>query len=99
MKPKLWFWMLLFVSVFFVLSLTALNGFDQSSEQERIKIIEESIIKAAIQCYAIEGSYPPDIAYLEKHYGLVVNESAYFYHYEILGANILPNVSVFRRWR
>ena len=50
MKPKLWFWMLLFVSVFFVLSLTALNGFDQSSEQERIKIIEESIIKAAIQC-------------------------------------------------
>lgn len=99
MKPKLWIWMLVFLVVFFGLSVYGINGFDQSSEMERVKIIEDSIIRAAIQCYAIEGSYPPDLAYLEMHYGLILNETSYFYHYEIIASNILPNIAVYRRWR
>lgn len=97
-KNKMLVWVVLFLALFMVQAFRGVDGFEQRSESESVQMIEESIRRAAVQCYAIEGSYPPDIAYLTAHYGLVINEEAYFYHYEVIGANIMPIIAVFRRW-
>lgn len=66
-----------------------------SAHAEQQKIMERAIRRAAVQCYAIEGRYPPDLAYLEEHYGLILDESRYVYHYRQVGDNLTPEISVF----
>ena len=56
--------------------------------------LRESIIDAAVQCCAVEGSYPSSISHLEEDYGLVINRDDYIVQYEYLGDNIPPSVIV-----
>ncbi len=73
-----------------------LGNIEKVSEEEEIKNAEDAIQKAAITCYAIEGSYAP-IEYLEENYGLVLNHDKYYYHYEMIGSNVLPIIMVMRK--
>jgi len=83
--------------IFFVQSSLGVDGFTNAAEFERVKTVEEAIQKAAVQCYAIEGSYPP-LNYLVDHYGLVINEAEYYYHYEVIASNIMPVIAVYKKW-
>ena len=56
--------------------------------------LRESIVEAAVQCCAVEGSYPSSIQHLEDDYGLVVNRDDYVVQYEYLGDNVPPSVVV-----
>ncbi|MBQ6523165.1 MAG: hypothetical protein IJI12_00730 [Atopobiaceae bacterium] len=56
--------------------------------------LRTSIIDAAAQCCAVEGSYPTTVRHLEEHYGLVINKRSYDVRYEWLGDNIAPSVVV-----
>lgn len=60
-------------------------------EQERLVQLIESY---AIQCYATEGAYPPNLAYLQDNYGLILQEERFIYEYEPIAENILPLVQV-----
>lgn len=59
--------------------------------------IKKAILKASVQCYALEGSYPPDLEYLEKHYGLQLDEDHFFYVYEVFASNVAPDVEVYEK--
>lgn len=65
-------------------------------EQSRMAI-RDAVLRSAVQCYAVEGVYPPSLDYLEQHYALVVNHDAYIVSYEIFASNQLPNVQVLVR--
>ena len=67
------------------------------SDDELIRLTD-NIMNAAINCYAIEGFYPDDIAYLEENYGLIIDDS-YNIFYEVQGSNMMPSISVNRRGR
>lgn len=56
--------------------------------------VRDSILGAAVQCCAVEGSYPSSLAHLEDEYGLTVNHADYVVVYEWLGDNIAPSVVV-----
>lgn len=74
--------------------LIGLRDANSAAGSEGIRIAEESIQRAVINCYAIEGNYPPDYEYLKQHYGLSVDEGKYIVHYEIFASNIMPNITV-----
>ena len=57
-------------------------------------VIRESILSTAMQCYAIEGSYPSSLSHLEDAYGLTVNHDDYIINYEWFADNIPPSVAV-----
>ncbi len=91
----------LFVSalILFII-LSAYWGIDslgQSSSGKSMEMLEDAIRRAAVQCYAIEGSYPPDVDYLADHYGIVLNRDVYYYHYEVIGSNIMPDILVMKK--
>ncbi len=67
-----------------------------NTKEEALQIAHDSIKRAVITCYAQEGAYPPDIAYLEKNYGLQISDG-YIVHYEAFGANIMPEITVLSR--
>lgn len=68
---------------------------EKGSKEESYKILKDAINRAAVQCYAIEGFFPPNIEYLEKNYGLIVDYDKYFVSYEAFASNIMPIVDVF----
>ncbi|MBQ8151724.1 MAG: hypothetical protein IJ070_03035 [Firmicutes bacterium] len=63
--------------------------------EEDVRMAEDTVRKYAIQCYALEGSYPEKIDYLEDNYMLTLNREEYVYHYVFIGANMMPDITVF----
>ena len=68
-----------------------------SSRAEGLRLLEESVMRAAVQCYAVEGSYPDGINHIEKRYGVFIDRTRYAVHYEIFASNILPDITVLER--
>ena len=80
--------------LFFVLS--GLQEASSASDAEGMRIAEESIRRAAINCYASEGMYPQTYVYLKENYGIAIDESKYMVHYQIFASNIIPDIAVIR---
>ena len=80
--------------IFFLFSINKVN---EKSSAESHLILIDAINKAVVQCYAIEGYFPPDIEYLEENYGLIINHDKYIVSYNVFASNIMPNIDVFIR--
>ena len=66
---------------------------DQAAEQAQ-RLTEESIRRAAVQCYALEGIYPVNLQYLMDHYGIRPDTNRFIIHYRFIGDNLLPEIAV-----
>lgn len=89
--------LLILLLIVLAFTMVRMELFWKGKEQDQPQRIREAIVKACIQCYALEGSYPPDLEYLSKHYGLVLNHERYYYYYEIFASNIMPEVEVYEK--
>ena len=81
----------LLVLALFLLGLDSLSGTTARQEAEGLK---NSILQSAVHCYALEGFYPDSLGYLQDHYGLQYDRDKYVISYEIIGSNLMPDVSV-----
>ena len=72
----------------------ATQAADEVGREQGAVTLRESVLDAAKQCCAVEGSYPSMLSHLEQRYGLVVNRAEYDVRYEWLGDNVLPSVVV-----
>jgi hypothetical protein len=75
----------------FVFAVSKIAG---KSETEGMRLTEESIRRAAVQCYALEGVYPADFDYLKKHYAVRPDESKYVIFYTYTASNLMPEIDV-----
>lgn len=62
--------------------------------REELEQLEVAIRRSAVACYATEGIYPPDIAYLEDNYGVQIDREQYAVHYEVFASNMMPDITV-----
>ena len=63
-------------------------------EDEGAAAVRAAVQRSALQCYAVEGVYPPDLQYLEDNYGLQVNTDDYYVTYEAFASNLPPDVKI-----
>jgi len=76
----------------------ALAGhFEQDIGEEGAAAIAEAVRRSALQCYVVEGVYPPDLSYLEENYGLKVNIRDYYVTYHAFASNLPPEIVVTRK--
>lgn len=54
----------------------------------------DAVRRCALQCYAVEGVYPPDLEYMEENYGLAINRRDYYVTYQAFSSNLPPTVRV-----
>lgn len=73
----------------------ALAETTSSVESEQLNSTRQSVRRAAVHCYAVEGQYPPSLGYLEERYGLRVDTSKVIVQYQPVAANLLPEINVF----
>ena len=85
------------VAVFGAVIGLFLNGvFSMSDRMDRegAETLRSAIARASVQCYAIEGRYPPSVQYLEENYGIEIDRSRFNVFYEGFASNIMPNITV-----
>lgn len=81
-----------------VLALALLTPrFRRDIQSGSLASIRETVLRAAAQCYAVEGVYPPSLSYLEEHYHLVINHRDFIVSYEAFSSNQPPQVQVLVR--
>ena len=56
--------------------------------------LRDAIRRASVQCYAIEGRYPPSVDYLEENYGILIDRDKYDVFYSGFASNFMPDITV-----
>jgi len=77
-----------------LLFLFAVQKIGRSADANGAETLRESIQRATVQCYAVEGRYPPDVKYLEEHYGIKIDQKRFHVFYEGFASNIIPDITV-----
>ena len=72
----------------------AISYANDLAHEQGAAALRDSVMRSALQCCAVEGSFPTSIEHLEEHYGLVINEHDYRVMYEWMGDNVAPSVVV-----
>lgn len=62
--------------------------------EESAAAIRAAVERGALQCYVVEGVYPPDLRYLEDNYGLQINTRDFYVTYDAFASNQPPTVIV-----
>lgn len=78
----------------FVLSTNSISTTNTNQEYE---ILDKALTRSITQCYALEGTYPPSLKYLEENYGLIYNKDHFFVDYQYIGSNLRPDVTIIGR--
>ena len=73
---------------------SALSNLQDGRISEGRQQLEDAVRRSAVACYAAEGIYPPNLEYLEEHYGIQVDRERYTVMYEIFASNLMPDVTV-----
>lgn len=92
------------IGLSFMLFLGIIGGFSRGldalsgeAKNEQKASLENAVWRSITQCYAIEGRYPEDLAYLQKEYGLQFDSEEFLVDYQVTGANMMPDVTVIER--
>lgn len=88
-----------FVACIGILSIfaVAVSNVKKGNGTEEKKQLEEAIRRSVVTCYATEGVYPPDFAYVKEKYGILVDESRYVVVYDAFAENLMPDITVLER--
>ena len=90
-------WAILVILFVAVLVLVAVGNLEQGRQEADIRQLEQVLHRTAVACYAVEGVYPPSVAYMQDHYGLTYDESRYVVNYNLVASNFMPDIEVMER--
>lgn len=85
---------IIFFAAIFAFFFVGVAEAQASNEAESRHVLEESINKAVVSCYAIEGRYPENVDYLKENYGLIYDEEKYAIGYIAFADNIMPDITI-----
>ena len=60
-------------------------------------LLQKALDRSITQCYALEGTYPNNLEYLEEHYGLTYNKEHFYVDYQYIGGNLRPDVTIIEK--
>lgn len=81
---------LLTVAVFAAASLS----FAGRAGAKEAETLRRAVTRASVQCYAIEGRYPPSVDYLEENYGINIDRKRYHVFYNGFASNVMPEITI-----
>lgn len=91
---SVWFKTLVFAVVFVLLTTFMTGSAGTKINDKQLEFLEDAVRRSAVQCYALEGSFPNSLAYLEENYGLIIDHKNYAVYYEPVGGNLIPQIIV-----
>ncbi len=95
-----WFYRFISIAIFVLIAvffILAVEYSGKSTIEKQQESLEKAIARDIVQCYAIEGQYPPTLEYMEEHYGLTYDKDTFFVDYQPIAANLYPDYTVILR--
>jgi len=81
-------------AVVLALLMAGLSQIDTRNASEQAASLKAAVLRAAVTCYAVEGRYPPNVAYLQANYGLTFDHDRFTVSIRAFADNILPDIAV-----
>ena len=94
------FYRFISVAIFALIAICFIMAVEYSGRstiEKQQESLEKAIARDIVQCYAIEGQYPPTLEYMEDHYGLTYDKDTFFVDYQPIAANLYPDYTVILR--
>lgn len=85
---------LLMAILIFSAFTASLHSLETDRAAEDLQQLQTALTRAAVSCYAAEGVYPPDLQYLQDHYGIQINTDLYSVQYEYIASNLMPDITI-----
>lgn len=83
--------------VILIIFLQGLSSLSESTVRRQKESLENAITRSVTYCYTVEGAYPQDLDYLKENYGLTYDEDVFFVDYQVVGSNILPDITIIEK--
>lgn len=74
--------------------MEVVSSFSGRARAQGAETLQSAITRACVQCYAMEGRYPPSVEYLEEEYGIQIDRERYYVFYDGFASNIMPEITV-----
>lgn len=74
--------------------IAAVVRLDDGQQQKGKEQLETALRRAAVACYAAEGSYPPNLEYMQENYGIRYDGARYKVIYDVFASNLMPDITV-----
>ena len=78
--------------LFFISGIISDSNLEHSKE-----VLDNALTRSITQCYSLEGTYPPNLQYLENHYGLIYDKTHFYIDYKYIGSNLRPDVTIIEK--
>ena len=93
-KKRRFIWPLIILAVLLLAILLIVRDRSRNISEESALAIRQAVERSALQCYVVEGVYPPNLRYLQDNYGLQVNTEDFYITYDAFASNLPPSVMV-----
>lgn len=90
-------WSFLIFAAILVIFIVSVKNISADTVDRQEEALSAAIERCVINCYCVEGTYPPSLEYIKEHYGLVYDENLFFIDYRPIGSNILPDTTIIRK--
>ncbi len=87
---------LIFLAIL-VIFIQGISSLSDSTLRRQKESLANAITRSVTYCYTVEGAYPENLEYLKKNYGLTYDEDAFFVDYRVIGANVLPDITIIEK--
>lgn len=77
--------------------LSGISNVSRGHSAEDKSRLEKVLREAAVACYSVEGFYPPELEYLEEHYGVQIDKRHFVVRYTAIAENIMPDITVLEK--
>lgn len=88
---------ILVATVISAILITGVHYLGNIGNAEGINLTREAVTRTVVECYAIEGIYPPNVQYMVDNYNLTYDTTKYYVHYDAFASNIMPTVEVYEK--
>lgn len=85
---------ILMAGIILIIGIKGTGRLSSRLAKEEMENLQKAVQRSIVQCYALEGQYPPSIAYLEEHYGLQIEKDKYLVDYNNFASNVMPQATV-----
>lgn len=80
--------------ILFLIFIKGISSVSSTTLDKQKESLNTALNRSITQCYAVEGTYPPSLNYIENHYGLTYDHDLFFVDYQVYGSNMYPEVTI-----
>jgi len=86
---------LIFTGLVLLGLMLGMSNADDASRSEGVRLLQDALYRVSLHSYAVNGHFPPSLAYIEENYNIFIDRSRFVVWYDVFASNIVPDIRIF----